>query len=272
MRFRSSDGQVQVFGRHVQGALATLRGKQNVKGLVVDEPWISLLLSGEKSWEMRSTHTSSRGRIALIRRGTGTVVGIADLVDSIGPLDDIAWRAHQTRHLIPMSKQAETRRWDHAWVLECVRPLVEPVPYVHPDGAVIWVRLPQEVENALVISHPLEKYVGHVVGSASAIAPRTERLAVDHLPLPPLQLVPVAKDGSWFSPNLLRADGYRIGPKGEEFVIESYADALSELRLMKSPRWRRPNNSGNWGIVTGVRWMSASDLEMTDYASEQRDA
>ncbi|MBD8246954.1 ASCH domain-containing protein [Xanthomonas campestris] len=45
-----------------------------MKGLVIDEPWISLILSGQKTWEMRSRATSIRGRIALIKKGSGTEV------------------------------------------------------------------------------------------------------------------------------------------------------------------------------------------------------
>lgn len=73
-----------------------------MKALIVDEPWVSLMLRGERMWEMRSNHTPMRGRIALIRKGLGTVVGLADLLDSIGPLDEIAWRAYRGRHKIPL--------------------------------------------------------------------------------------------------------------------------------------------------------------------------
>ena len=240
-----------------------------MKGLIVDEPWISLLLSGRKTWEMRSTHTATRDRIALIRKGSGAVVGVADLVDSIGPLDDIAWRAHQERHQIPLSKQAETRSWDHAWVLESVRPLTRPVPYSHPNGAVVWVRLSEEVERSLEIAHPPREHgrpaPGRILPNELAAIPLAP---VDYAPLPSLELVPVAKDGSWFSPDLLRAGAYRIGPKGEEVVVKSYADALNGLRLMKSPYWRRPNSNGNWGIVAGVRWVPVSDMSPANFASK----
>jgi ASCH domain-containing protein len=51
-----------------------------MKGLIIDEPWISLILQGEKIWEMRKTACHHRGRIALIRKGSGQVVGIAALL------------------------------------------------------------------------------------------------------------------------------------------------------------------------------------------------
>jgi hypothetical protein len=30
------------------------------RGLIIDEPWISLILSGKKTWEMRSTNATIR--------------------------------------------------------------------------------------------------------------------------------------------------------------------------------------------------------------------
>jgi hypothetical protein len=49
-----------------------------VKGLIIDEPWIGLILSGQKTWEMRKTACHHRGSIALIRKGSGQVVGRAE--------------------------------------------------------------------------------------------------------------------------------------------------------------------------------------------------
>jgi len=53
------------------------------RALIIDEPWISKILSGEKTLEMRSRHTKIRGRIGLIRKGSGLIVGDVWLDDSI---------------------------------------------------------------------------------------------------------------------------------------------------------------------------------------------
>lgn len=66
--------------------------------------------------------------------------------------------------------------------------------------------------------------------------------------------VPVARDGSMFTPDLMRNDAYRIGAKGEEEGIPGFAEALERLNAMAVPRWRRPNEKGLWGIVSGVAW------------------
>ena len=80
--------------------------------------------------------------------------------------------------------------------------------------------------------------------------------------------VPVANDHSMFVPSLHRSGkqgdgGYTIGAKGSEQVISDYDVALEQLRLMETPRWRRPNpESGNWGIVTGQTWKRVRRAEL----------
>lgn len=65
--------------------------------------------------------------------------------------------------------------------------------------------------------------------------------------------VPVARDGTWFSPDCRSGGGYTIGAKGYEQKISDYFVALEALLRMPTPRWRRKNNEGNRGIVAGVR-------------------
>jgi len=235
-----------------------------LKALVVDDPWISLILGGEKTWEMRSTHTKVRGRIALVRKGSGTVVGLADVTESIGPLDEIAWRAHRARHRIPVERYAETARWNIAWQLENVTPLAKPVPYAHPSGAVIWVTL-SEQEAASLQAAAVQLPVPRAIEMPRPVAPSIPKATRAPMPVDLAatqgQLVPVARDGSWFSPDLRRPrGGYTIGAKGEEFVVANYAEALASLRLMNVPRWRRPNANGNWGIVAAIEWKAADQM------------
>lgn len=66
--------------------------------------------------------------------------------------------------------------------------------------------------------------------------------------------VPVAADGSIFHPGLARGGKFTIGAKGEEVQHPSFEDALVALQKMATPRWRRPNEAGNWGIVSGRDW------------------
>ena len=85
--------------------------------------------------------------------------------------------------------------------------------------------------------------------AASASLKAGPAVAVDRM-----IFVPVARDGSMFTPDLIRNGAYRIGAKGEEEDIPSFDEALARLNAMPVPRWRRPNEKGLWGIVSGVAW------------------
>jgi len=115
-----------------------------VKALIIDESWISKILRGKKTWEMRKTACHIRGRIGLIRKGSGQIVGVADLVDSRAPLASRKdYAAAERLHGIPSAQQGQAFAggWRTPWILVNARPLARPVSYVHPSGAVIWVNL-----------------------------------------------------------------------------------------------------------------------------------
>jgi hypothetical protein len=236
--------------------------EQTLNGLIVDEPWISLILSGRKTWEMRSQATQIRGRIALIKKGSGCIVGLADLVDVIGPLDSIARHAHRDKHCIPRDLDETSAHWDTAWVLEGAKPLAQAVHYEHPPGAVIWVKLDDGISSSLLLPgtaaglahsstvRPVSPLRPTPAGQPTLVASVTSPSSYPD----PSEHVPFAKDGSWFGPHLARAGKYAIGAKGEEFSCQTFEAALDSLRRMPTARWRRPNSNGNWGIVSATHW------------------
>lgn len=114
-----------------------------INGLVIDTPHIDNILSGKKVWEMRSSKTKQRGLVALIRKGSGTVVGIAEITDSLGPLKYEEMLCAQSKHLITPERLNDPRvaKWNHAWVLNNAIRFSKSIPYEHPNGAVIWVKL-----------------------------------------------------------------------------------------------------------------------------------
>ncbi|MEC3884903.1 ASCH domain-containing protein [Halobacillus sp. HZG1] len=112
-----------------------------MKGLLVKEPWIDMILSGEKTWEIRGTHTKKRGTIGLIKSGTGQVFGTVDVVES-RELSQEEYRKTTHLHGIP---EEDCRQMPYkrtcAWVLQNPVLYEEPLAYTHPAGAVIWVDL-----------------------------------------------------------------------------------------------------------------------------------
>ena len=113
-------------------------GVEIERGLIIDDPWISKILSGEKTWEMRSSKTKVRGTIALIKKGTGTIVGTVELYDCLAC--DPEKLPMGTRHCIPRSMSSVFDKWNVAWKLRGVKK-IEPIKYTHRQGAVIWVKL-----------------------------------------------------------------------------------------------------------------------------------
>jgi len=116
-----------------------------MRGLVIKQPWIDLIFDGKKTWEIRGSNTKIRGTIALIQSRSGKVIGTAELVDSI-PLDLPSYQTNQMRHQIPLDRfEGLPYPKTHAWVLENAVRFDEPIPYTHPQGAVIWVDLKEVI-------------------------------------------------------------------------------------------------------------------------------
>ena len=72
----------------------------------------------------------------------------------------------------------------------------------------------------------------------------------------PELLVPYAADGSCFHPGLAstRDGSFGVGDKAAQKRFGTFSEALEYLRSMETAKWRRPNASGNWSIVSAVRW------------------
>lgn len=124
----------------------------SIKGLIIDTPHIDRILSGQKIWEMRSSQTKQRGTIALIKKGSGQIYGLVDLVGSLGPFTHDQMLDNQLNHMISSEQLADPKvaKWNNAWVLKNVVQLRNPVPYKHPSGAVIWVNLDEATSQAVM--------------------------------------------------------------------------------------------------------------------------
>jgi hypothetical protein len=113
-------------------------------GLIIKSPYIEMILEGKKTWEIRGNKTTKRGKIALIKSGSKTVVGYCHLVDVVGPLTVAEYCSAEKLH---RGDCRDARRYGlyynktYAWVLTDIKKLKKPIPYTHPNGAVIWVKL-----------------------------------------------------------------------------------------------------------------------------------
>lgn len=109
-------------------------------GLIIKKHWLDLIFSGEKTWEIRGHDCKRRDKIAFIESGTKTVVGTCEIVESFRTNPQ---HLEQNQHRTCITDQERdwlfAYRRPHAWVLSNAK-RIEPVPYDHPKGAVIWVR------------------------------------------------------------------------------------------------------------------------------------
>ena len=122
-----------------------------LRALLIRRPYIDKILDGKKTWEIRGAKTNIRGTIALIASGSGTVIGVCELVDSVGPLTANSFRKNAAKAGMRPSEATLGRyRQTYAWMLAKPRYLKKPLPYGHPSGAVIWVNLDRNVEQLVL--------------------------------------------------------------------------------------------------------------------------
>ncbi|EPJ56202.1 MAG: hypothetical protein OFPI_00930 [Osedax symbiont Rs2] len=233
-------------------------------GLIVDTPWIDYLLAGKKQWEMRTTICKRRGPIALIKKGSKQVVGVAIVTGSVGPLSLEQLHSDISKHCVPSHIfEKSNYNWLHAWQLSAIQKLAVPVNYVHKNGAVIWVELNSEARNSLSKIHSSEAEIAVLTSDEKLVEQvnNPKPVSFSNNPNPNLDYdpntntFPVARDGSIFSPTTCSRNGnYTVGEKGDEKKFPDFSVALEYLRKMPTAKWRRPNSNGNWGIVSATEW------------------
>ena len=108
--------------------------------LIIQRPWIDLILDGYKTLEIRgkacTTKVGKRVYLAL-SGGGGIVLGSVDFVACHGPLSRAEWAARGDEHCVggdALPYGAST----HAWEFQRPKKFKEPVPYVTRQGCVVW--------------------------------------------------------------------------------------------------------------------------------------
>jgi len=83
------------------------------RALIIRKPWIDKILSGQKTWEMRSTKTNIRGKIGLIEAGTGLIVGEAVLTECLPAINNLLALAGFNNHRV--SDFELLKKWKFPW-------------------------------------------------------------------------------------------------------------------------------------------------------------
>lgn len=114
------------------------------RALIIKKHWLDLILSGQKTWEIRGNNTKIRGKIGLIESGSGMIVGECEIINS-WPFFEFPLRLNKSRHHITfddLEKMNYKLAW--TWELKNAKRYNNPIPYTHPQGAVVWVKLRKE--------------------------------------------------------------------------------------------------------------------------------
>ena len=108
--------------------------------LVVKSPWLELILSKKKTWEIRHAHTKQRGKVHLALSGAGgLILGQCHITNSVA-IDKKVLRTNFAKHRIRDLSIVKYQR-PHAWVMSKVLRYRKPFFYTHPQGAIKWVKL-----------------------------------------------------------------------------------------------------------------------------------
>ena len=219
------------------------------RGLIIAEPWIGKILNGGKVWEMRGQRTKMRGPIALIKKGSKTIVGICNIDSVEGPFDNRELALHQSKHQVPSDiYESPDYKWRYAWVLSEIEPLAQPVPYKHASGSVIWVKLDQDAVNRLAVANSSQIATPHFDTDDSYTEPHDPEFVR-------MITVPYARDGSYFCRHRSLIGGsYFIESKHGSLEFTDYDEALDYMRNMSVARWCRPTDQSTCEILSAVEW------------------
>ena len=110
--------------------------------LIIQEPWISLILDGKKTFEIRGRFcTKQKERIYLaLSGGGGIILGSAMFVRCHGPFSRDEYADASGRHCVAGSALPYGLS-TYAWELASPVRFNTPVPYHHKHGVVVWAKM-----------------------------------------------------------------------------------------------------------------------------------
>lgn len=111
------------------------------KGLIVREPFASLIVEGKKVWEIRKSRTKTRGEILIL--SNGKAIGKAELVEVLGPFTPEELAEHEDKHRVSIEflREYSNGKPLYAWVLRNGKKFKKPKDVEMARGAQIWANV-----------------------------------------------------------------------------------------------------------------------------------
>ena len=96
-----------------------------MRALIVRQPYADLIMTGQKTLEMRSRHTKVRGTIGIIPAGSGEIIGTVEIVNSwdYSGEDGLKSIGGQTLHCVESKDWHLLDKWCFGWELATPKPL-----------------------------------------------------------------------------------------------------------------------------------------------------
>ena len=111
-----------------------------MEGLIVNEPYASMIINGEKTWELRSrTPPTDKFRKELFLLSRGQALGIITINDTVGPLDHKHLKNSFEYHKSYVCNTIDDSAL-FAWEIQVHDKFTERVRYEHPTGARVWIK------------------------------------------------------------------------------------------------------------------------------------
>ena len=125
--------------------------------LILQPHWAELLLTGIKTWELRSVPTSKRERVAIAVSGTGKLMGEVSIIDCVKVMENgvsllpLPLEKFQHLHCVPDLRMFPYTTV-YVWVVTDPLRYEEPKTYTHKQGAIVWVSL-KDPQGSKKIDH-----------------------------------------------------------------------------------------------------------------------
>ena len=100
---------------------------------------MDLLVDGSKTWEIRDRPTRKRGRVMLAAAGTGLILGEVSII-GCRRLQRSNFSDHSTFHRVEDAGLVDGYSEIWAWIVADAKRYARPVPYQHPQGAVVFIK------------------------------------------------------------------------------------------------------------------------------------
>ena len=113
--------------------------------LIMEQTHLKKIITGEHTWELRTSKFKKSGFIGLVEKGSKQICGYAKIAGYHGPLDKEELKLSKGKHGV-LAKDYNAKDFKRVNAIELSHVVVFPkaIDYDHKPGAVIWVKIGEQ--------------------------------------------------------------------------------------------------------------------------------